>query len=354
MEGINNIKKNKLDDIFNNNNNKNQNLIEPKTQQLLNNNISINSNTNNKNNINGNLMVQTNNPTIVSKSNQIVQDKLSYQDQLNLLNEDIKEKWIKKQMEIQAKRVKTNINKDFLSKIKYIGGLDISFSKKNKDIGFVGLVVIDKQSFKIVYEDYKQIKLTEPYIPSFLAFREVEHYKNILLDLKNHNNKDKQKFYPDVILLDGNGIIHPRNCGIATHLGVELNIPAIGCAKTMFYVDGLSANKVLCLSKKCKNVGEYVKLIGKSGFTWGAALKTYFGDINDFNYSNNNYNEEQELKCLNNCVIISEGHLIDLETSINVVNLFNNINEEKVPYPVYLADKFSRKKVFNYDKKFIN
>ena len=93
-------------------------------------------------------------------------------------------------------------------KLRYIGGVDISYVKPNGDVGISGLVVCDvEQDFKIVYEDYKLVKIKEPYIPSFLAFREVNPYVELINDLK----QKKPKFVPQVILVDGNGIFHPRD-----------------------------------------------------------------------------------------------------------------------------------------------
>jgi deoxyinosine 3'endonuclease (endonuclease V) len=59
------------------------------------------------------------------------------------------------------------------SVLRYIGGVDLSFSKTDSSTALGALVVIDMQSMKVVYEDFELVRLDMPYIPGFLAFREV-------------------------------------------------------------------------------------------------------------------------------------------------------------------------------------
>ena len=112
--------------------------------------------------------------------------------------------------------------------------MDISASKHIPDIAVSALVICDKD-LKIVYEDYKLVKMTEPYVPGFLAFREVNHLVDLINDLK----KNAPEYLPQVILVDGNGILHVKGFGLACHLGVLVDIPCIGCSKTVFNVDGI-------------------------------------------------------------------------------------------------------------------
>src|SRR5271166_2568334 len=91
-----------------------------------------------------------------------------------------------------------------LEDIKYIGGVDISFEKKDPNNACVYLIVIkmpnnDSDPIEIVYEDHKIVRLTIPYISGFLAFREVPHYKDLLDILK----LKAPQFFPQIILVDG-------------------------------------------------------------------------------------------------------------------------------------------------------
>ena len=74
-----------------------------------------------------------------------------------------------------------------------------------------------------------------PYIPGFLAFREVPHVMKLL---------KRNKVPIECILVDGNGILHNNGCGFASYLGVLINIPTIGVSKKFFDVDGLKKSKV--------------------------------------------------------------------------------------------------------------
>ena len=83
--------------------------------------------------------------------------------------------------------------------------------------------------------------MTIPYVPSFLAFREAPHLLKLYETLKNSESKE---FLPQLIMFDGNGILHTKGCGLASHIGVMLDIPTVGSSKTSFYVDGLTKDRV--------------------------------------------------------------------------------------------------------------
>ena len=113
--------------------------------------------------------------------------------------------------------------------------MDISASKHIENIAVSALVVCDR-NLKIVYEDYKLVEMKEPYIPGFLAFKEVNHLVNLINDLK----KNAPEYMPKVILVDGNGILHVKGFGLACHLGVLVVIPTIGCSKNVFNINGIN------------------------------------------------------------------------------------------------------------------
>jgi hypothetical protein len=83
-----------------------------------------------------------------------------------------------------------------------------------------------------VYEDYQMVRLTQPYVPGFLAFREAD----FLVELLEKLRKNDEKLFPQVVILDGNGILHQQGCGLACHVGVRANVSAIGVAKTFLQV----------------------------------------------------------------------------------------------------------------------
>lgn len=95
------------------------------------------------------------------------------------------------------------------------------------------LVVFSFPDAHLVYQDHLTIQsIPQPYIPGFLAFREVPHYQSLL------ERALATQFYPSVVLVDGCGLLHPRQCGSACHLGVHAGIRAVGVAKNVLAVDG--------------------------------------------------------------------------------------------------------------------
>ena len=103
---------------------------------------------------------------------------------------------------------------------KYIAGVDAAFLN-NKVIGVACLYKYPEIHF--IEEAYAVTEILFPYIPGFLSFREGPA---IIMALKGLKRK------PDIILFDGQGIAHPKGLGIASHIGVLLNVPTIGCAKS--------------------------------------------------------------------------------------------------------------------------
>jgi deoxyribonuclease V len=101
-----------------------------------------------------------------------------------------------------------------------IAGCDVGYFENELAKG--AIVVMRYPEFKIIETVYSIEKITFPYIPGYLSFREAPLLLKVFQRLKNR---------PDLILVDGQGIAHPRKAGLAVHLGVELEIPTIGCAK---------------------------------------------------------------------------------------------------------------------------
>ena len=108
-----------------------------------------------------------------------------------------------------------------LESLHRIGGVDISFVKGSESIACACLVVVDAASLAVVHCVCRRVELTAPYVPGFLAFREV----GFLIELLDELRSTTPALMPDAILVDGNGILHPNRFGLACHLGVLCNIP---------------------------------------------------------------------------------------------------------------------------------
>jgi deoxyribonuclease V len=108
------------------------------------------------------------------------------------------------------------------TKPKTIAGLDCAFSKDGKKI-IAAVVVLRFNNFELIETVHATRKVTFPYIPGLLSFREAPV---CIAAVK------KLKITPDVFMIDGQGIAHPRRLGLAAHLGLFFDKPTIGCAKS--------------------------------------------------------------------------------------------------------------------------
>lgn len=177
-----------------------------------------------------------------------------------------------------------------------VGGADVSMSLFAKD-GFAGFVTLMYPEQEPVAHSVVKAPIGFPYIPGLLSFREIP----MLLDAWSN-----LAVKPDVLLVDGVGIAHPRRLGIASHLGLMLGIPTIGCAKSVltgvYEEPGPEQGSLSYLyDKKTKEI-------------IGAALRT-----------------KDKVKPM----FISPGHLITLEESIEIV--LGCILKHRMPEPTRLA-----------------
>lgn len=129
-------------------------------------------------------------------------------------------------------------------------------------------------------------------------------------------------FYPQLLMVDGNGLLHPRGFGLACHLGVLADMPTIGVGKNLHHVDGLNQSEIrrkLEAKENCNK--EFIPLTGQSGMTWGAAMRSCPGSSKP--------------------IYISIGHRISLDSAIGIVKY---CSKYRVPEPTRQAD--IRSKVF--------
>jgi deoxyribonuclease V len=126
--------------------------------------------------------------------------------------------------EIQRRIATTVKEKDDFKKLERIAGCDISFARGGK--ACAACVVLDYRNLEILEKHVKHVKLKFPYIPTFLAFRELEGMLKVTANID-----------ADVFMIGAQGLAHPRRAGLACHLGVVLNRPSLGVAKSKLIGD---------------------------------------------------------------------------------------------------------------------
>ena len=115
------------------------------------------------------------------------------------------------------------VTKDVLpADIRHVAGIDIGFEDGGKTTK-AAVAVLAFPSLELCEHRVARIPTTFPYVPGLLSFREVPAALRVM---------EMVKQLPDVILCDGQGIAHPRRMGLASHLGLALDIPTVGAAKS--------------------------------------------------------------------------------------------------------------------------
>jgi deoxyribonuclease V len=133
----------------------------------------------------------------------------------------------KKAVQIQKVLAGQVLQCRFEKKIKMIAGIDCAISRDEKNI-IACAVVLSAENFQIIEISYAVRPMTFPYVPGLLSFREAPGCLEAI---------EKLLTTPDCIIVDGQGIAHPRRLGLASHLGLFFDIPTIGCAKSRLIGD---------------------------------------------------------------------------------------------------------------------
>ncbi|MEA2053734.1 MAG: endonuclease V [Candidatus Thermoplasmatota archaeon] len=190
---------------------------------------------------------------------------------------------LKKLREEQISLRNKVITKDRFKEVETVAGIDVACAG---DKAYGACVEIDTDG-NIIKRKVTIKKLTFPYIPTYLSYRELPVLHELI---------DKEK--PSVVMIDGNGILHPRQMGMASHFGVLHSIPSIGIAK-----------KLLCGKIK----GKYVFMDGeKIGAIYGAGKPIY----------------------------VSPGHKISLGSSLAITKKFCRC---RIPEPIRQAHILANK-----------
>lgn len=162
--------------------------------------------------------------------------------------------------------------------IHLVAGADVSFNRFSPVL-YGGVVTLSFPDLRLVEEKWVIQRTTFPYVPGYLSFREAPAV------IAAYRKLNKQ---PDVMILDGQGIAHPRGLGLASHIGLLLGLPTIGCAKSLL-------------------VGEYIDVAPEKG----ASVPLIY----------NGEDVGRVLRTRRNVkpVFVSPGHMMDIEHAVKIV-----------------------------------
>ncbi len=180
--------------------------------------------------------------------------------------------------------------------VEMVAGIDVGFPGEK---GRAAVAVLSFPDLQLVDSARAEIEISFPYIPGLLAFREGP----VILAALEHLSVE-----PDLLIFDGQGLAHPRRMGIATHMGVLLDMPSIGCAKSRL---------VGTHQEPGPRRGAYARLYDE-GEVIGAVLRARDGV---------------------NPVFVSIGHRIDLERAMDFV--LRCCTRYRLPEPIRWAHQLA-------------
>jgi deoxyribonuclease V len=194
------------------------------------------------------------------------------------------------------------ITSDQLGTVQYVAGVDMGF-EADGTISRAAVAVLSFPELQLQESAIARRPTSFPYVPGFLSFREIPAVLDAL---------EKINTIPDLILCDGQGIAHPRRFGIACHLGLLINMPTIGVAKSLLVGKHESVPDEKGSWQPLRHRGEII----------GAVLRTRPGT---------------------KPLYISSGHRVSLPTAIEYV--MRCTPKYRLPETTRIADKLASSKV---------
>jgi len=183
-----------------------------------------------------------------------------------------------------------------LSKVEVVAGLDVGY---RRGVGFAIAVAISRSSGVELCHVAVESVVEVPYVPGLLAFREAPIMIAALKELSERCTE------PDVVMVNGHGLAHPRGLGIASHIGVALNVPSVGIAKKRLFGEEVDEDGRVAIYAFGKKVGYVLSVSG---------AKTY----------------------------VTVGHLVDPDTALQLA-LSMWRRESRFPIPIEVADRLSKR-----------
>jgi deoxyribonuclease V len=191
--------------------------------------------------------------------------------------------------------------KNGFGKIKTIAGVDVSYDIK-ADTSRAVIALLDYENLSLLQSVVVDAPTSFPYVPGLLSFREIPVVLKALRKLEK---------LPDVLMVDGQGIAHPRRLGIAAHLGVLLDWPTLGVAKSRltgsYKEPGAEAGSMADLTDKGERLGTVLRSKAKT-----------------------------------NVLFISPGHKVDFDSALEITQ--HCLRGYRLPEPTRIADKISKQR----------
>lgn len=200
-----------------------------------------------------------------------------------------------------------------------VAGLDISYPT-NDDSPIVALVVLSFPGLQVLYEDCWPVTVDVPYVPGYLGFRESVAYQQMY----NKLQATHPELLPQVTLVDGNGTLHPRRFGSACHLGVLLDIPTVGVAKSFLHIEDLKTDAKK-LKRMFKEQPQDFLLKSEDEVVYGMAVSP------------------DSTGGATNPIFVSVGHRVSLEASVALARACSK--GCRIPEPIRMADQRSREMI---------
>ena len=217
-----------------------------------------------------------------------------YLSELSTVNPPTVQEAYQIQKELREKVVST---KEF-DEVRTIGGADLAVLKDESKL-LCGIIIFSYPGMEEIERVSTIVEEKFPYIPGLLAFREGPAIIETFRKLKNK---------PDILMIDGQGIAHPRGTGIACHVGVLLDIPSFGVAKKRLYGT---------YEEPGVTKGSFSQLFSKDGKVIGAVLRS-----------------RDRVKP----VFVSVGHKTDLESALEISLTCSQ--GYRIPEPTRRADNY--------------